>query len=186
MQTDMQTLAEAIASDPVLAAAADKELEAKRLKNKLRMREVRAAQEKPAKKKKAPKKVAKAPTKAKKKIGAASPRVRVSHRVIGKRKPKRTYKQSDNAVTNRGPKGWAEEWRVRKGNKKWAKMLRAKRKELGYTQAEFGQFFGIKQPHMANLESAMFKPGPYLYGLIMKKFFTRVGFVKPRKGAPKA
>lgn len=108
-----------------------------------------------------------------------------------KRKGPRTRREKLPAKTrstksNRGPKGWPEADRRRDGNLRWAKRLRAKRLELGYTQAEFAQFFDIKQPHMCNLEKATFAPGPKLKELIETKFFRQVGLGKPRKGAPKA
>jgi DNA-binding XRE family transcriptional regulator len=105
--------------------------------------------------------------------------------------PRKTPKMKTPAKTrstksNRGPKGWAPEDRRRDGSKKWGKMVRAKRLELGYTQAEFATFFGIKQPHMCNLEKGTFKPGDKVKNLIEAKFFKQVGLGKPRKGAPKA
>lgn len=101
-----------------------------------------------------------------------------------KRKEKKPAKRK--AASKRGPKGWAPEDRRRDGSKKYGLMLRKKRLELGYTQAEFAEFFNIKQPHMCNLEKGTFRPGPKLKALIDKKFFAQVGRGKPRKGAPKA
>lgn len=97
-------------------------------------------------------------------------------------RPKAT---EDEVPGKRGPKGWAPEYRLREGSKKYGARLRKKRLELGYTQEQFAVFFGIKQPHMCNLEKGTFAPGPKLKALIEKKFFAKVGLGKPRKGAPK-
>lgn len=98
----------------------------------------------------------------------------------------RVNKKAKPDAQKRGPKGWSEEDKRREGSKRWGLLLRKKRLELGYTQAEFAEFFDIKQPHMCNLEKGTFRPGKYLKELIEKKFFKKVGVGKPRKGAPKA
>src|SRR5882724_481078 len=109
----------------------------------------------------------------KKAAKTAKPKKKV---VKAKKKAEEPYK------SNRGPKGWKPEDRRRDGNKKWGLMLRKKRLELGYTQAQFAEFFNILQPHMCNLEKGTFNPGPKLREIIEKKFFRHVGLGKPRKG----
>jgi DNA-binding XRE family transcriptional regulator len=104
-----------------------------------------------------------------------------------KAEKKSVSKVRSKVKSNRGPKGWPEEDRVRNGSKKFGARLRAKRKELGWTQAQMGELLGILQPHVSNIEKGTFAPGAKLAGVIEKKFFkSHVAKGKPRKGAPKA
>lgn len=99
------------------------------------------------------------------------------------RKEKLPAKRKEAA--KRGPIGRPESERVRVGLKGWGKKLRSKRLALGYTQWQFAEILGIKQPSLCNLEKGTFRPSPKLIDLVHKKWFARMGVGKPRKGAPK-
>jgi DNA-binding XRE family transcriptional regulator len=99
------------------------------------------------------------------------------------RKEKLPAKRKETA--KRGPIGRPEAERIRTGLKGWGKKLRAKRLYLGYTQWQFAEILGIKQPSLCNLEKGTFRPSPKLIDLVHKKWFARMGIGKPRKGAPK-
>jgi DNA-binding XRE family transcriptional regulator len=100
------------------------------------------------------------------------------------KKPKEPAKTKPGA--KRGPKGWAEEDRVRNGSRRFGAKLKQKRLELGWTQKQMGEALGILQPHMSNLEMGTFAPGAKLAALIEQKFFASKIPGRPRKGAPKA